>query len=648
MSFNFDDELNTFFKKCTHTLLYYIDLEEKLSSELIHSCSISYLLQENNAHYNEISEKSYSKSYADPDVCTLKFGENGTYFCFLYNYIRNCRSYAFYHQKFLINSTMELFLNITDIIKIHGQNVEKTAETIQFHLMKTGFINFYTHFRQGYDPSFKYKSDIVQNSDLSDLNYLFEYGIYVNEHTIRNARFLMNVPDEKIKQIAQQVVDCFIRGIKNDNKNIGSRNRVNVTYPISYERIIRELIKKFKAKKINVNLNPFPFTLNKQYGYDHRFDESALTLTDKNIVQFLSDYRNAAESCADLLKSCCGNIYFETFGEKTFSPINKTTCFKLSDEQQPLFQKRISGVMNIMDKYISQKEVSYCIISFPTPEIGENFEEIFDATLDINMLDSETYENIQQKMIDVLEKGTFVKIKGCGKNKTDIAVKIKEIENSDETNFANCGADVNIPVGEVYTSPVLKGTNGILHFPEIFLDGLKYIDLEFTFKDGYTAEYSCKNFNTEAENKKYIKENLFNNLDSLPLGEFAIGTNTQAFVTAKKYNILPILPILIYEKSGPHFAIGDTCFFRSEDIEMINTITKKRMIAKDNEVSILRKEDTNKAYTNCHTDMTIPFDEIEYITVIHKNSNETDIIRNGRFVLPGTEMLNIPLDEYSV
>ena len=36
-------------------------------------------------------------------------------------------------------------------------------------------------------------------------------------------------------------------------------------------------------------------------------------------------------------------------------------------------------------------------------------------------------------------------------------------DRSRETNFENCVSDVNIPLGEVFTSPVLTGTEGLLH-----------------------------------------------------------------------------------------------------------------------------------------------------------------------------------------
>ena len=58
----------------------------------------------------------------------------------------------------------------------------------------------------------------------------------------------------------------------------------------------------------------------------------------------------------------------------------------------------------------------------------------------------------------------------------------------------------------------------------------------------------------------YVRENVLANHETLPIGEFAIGTNTAAYAMAREYHIEGKLPILIAEKTGPHFAVGDTCY----------------------------------------------------------------------------------------
>ena len=128
------------------------------------------------------------------------------------------------------------------------------------------------------------------------------------------------------------------------------------------------------------------------------------------------------------------------------------------------------------------------------------------------------------------------------------------------------------------------------------------------------------------------------------MGEFAIGTNTTAYRMARDHNIEGKLPILIGEKTGPHFAVGDTCYSHEEDVKVYNP-DGKEIIARENEISAKRDEDPSKAYFQCHTDITIPYDELGYIRAVtsEDDSDYISIIEDGRFVLEGTEELNIPL-----
>lgn len=104
------------------------------------------------------------------------------------------------------------------------------------------------------------------------------------------------------------------------------------------------------------------------------------------------------------------------------------------------------------------------------------------------------------------------------------------------------------------------------------------------------------------------------------------------------------LPILIVEKMGPHFAVGDTCYSFEEDVKVYNP-DGKEIVAKENEVSALRKTDIKKAYFGCHTDITIPYDELGEIVAVTKEGQETTIIKDGRFVLEGCQLLNEPFEK---
>ncbi len=93
--------------------------------------------------------------------------------------------------------------------------------------------------------------------------------------------------------------------------------------------------------------------------------------------------------------------------------------------------------------------------------------------------------------------------------------------------------------------------------------------------------------------------------------------------------------------------MGDTCYSWAEDTAVYNP-DGKEIIARDNEISILRKTDIGKAYLGCHTDITIPYEELGKIEVICSDGTRIPVIENGRFVLEGTEELNVPLEREGV
>ena len=167
------------------------------------------------------------------------------------------------------------------------------------------------------------------------------------------------------------------------------------------------------------------------------------------------------------------------------------------------------------------------------------------------------------------------------------------------------------------------------------------VQYRLTLTDGMITAYDCANFEKEEDNRTYIEENLLYHHRTLPIGEFAIGTNTMAYVMAEQYGIAGKLPILIAEKMGPHFAMGDTCYAWAEDSPMYNP-DGKEVIARENEVSAKRKEDPSKAYFGCHTDITIPYRELQSVAVEKADGTTIPLIEDGRFVLPGTEELNEP------
>ena len=383
---------------------------------------------------------------------------------------------------------------------------------------------------------------------------------------------------------------------------------------------------------------------NKQYEFDHSEDE-ALYLDRDFVNRRIGVLKAAYEENKDWAALFAGPACIETFGELPFTPKSCEAALRLTEHQQKYAVTYSAKAGEIVNQYIRGEERSFTIISFPIPEIGEKFKEIFDETIAVNTLDYMRYQSMQQGLIDLLDTAVYVKIVGMNGNHTELRVALYPLMDAEhETIFENCVADVNIPVGEVFTSPVLAGTTGVLHVKESYLEELRYENLELIFRDGYVTDYACTNYEDEKENRKLIKDHILYHHETLAMGEFAIGTNTTAYRMAKKYGIEDRLPTLIAEKTGPHFAVGDTCYSYSEEIRVYNP-DGKEIVARDNEKSLLRKSDMGRAYDQCHTDITIPYDELGELTAVRKDGSEIPIILQGRFVPEFCEELNQALDE---
>lgn len=635
-----------------------IALEEEPGAGL----SMELLQKRCDSLYGDIRPGRYDHSYGNPAWAASCFGrEMGQMLCFLYAQLRGAIPLAYEKRWEELTALFELFVEIyTDFTGEELPEPESVRQILYWYCYDYCGEMVKRRIREQVDPSLTFATDIVMEADLADLTYLYRYGEYITENEIRTAEFLNTMPDGEIEAMARTYTEGYREGFVHAGIDLSKKRTVNIRYTIGFERVIRAAVRQFAA----MGLEPTIFRsavhtvskspsgrvgyggtpANPQYDYDHRMDD-ALFLDEEFVGRKLRATKEAYEQVKELARGHAGPACQETFGEKVFAPEPKKDCLQYTAAQQKLSARCRNELGQITNRYIPGDERSFTIIAYPTPEIGSQYEEIFAETVRVNNLDSRLYQRIQQRMIDCLDQGAAVRVKGAGGNRTDFRISLHPLQNpARETIFENCVADVNIPVGEVFTSPVLSGTNGTLHVKRVYLNGLPYENLELSFADGRIVSYTCTNFGAEEENRAYIKENVLFNHESLPLGEFAIGTNTTAYRMGRIYHIEGLLPILIAEKTGPHFAVGDTCYSWAEDVPVFNP-DGKEIIARDNEVSALRKEDPSKAYLNCHTDITIPYDELGLLSVILPDGSETAIIRDGRFVLPGTEELNIPLDE---
>ena len=653
----------SYFRHVAEFLLRIHDIKDSRHTSARASMTKERLEEEMQMLYYDVLPQNYETSYANPEYAVRELGEElGAFLSALYTELRGDIGYVYEERYDYIVIGNELFIEIYNKFEEEETPSPESLKEI-FYWYASDYCDVYAADRvveQIHPEAYDFAVKRIMESDLTDLRYLYRFGEYVSENELKTAEYLNSLPQETIDKMADTYTEGFRVGFINTGKDLSKKSVVNIRYVLGFERVVRKAIQNFEKMGLKPTIyraassvitrprlgkNGFYGGIpNKQYDYDHK-DDLGLVLDKQFMERKLEVMRTVLEKNKELAGSFAGPAVMEVFGEKPFAPVTKPEAVTFSKKQEELLLIMNSRAGQITNQYIKGEERSFTIISWPLPEIGNNYPEIFDEVIRINTLDANVYEKVQQTLIDALDQGEYVRILGKGANKTDLKVSLCRLKNPEkETIFENCVADVNIPVGEVFTSPMLEGTEGVLYVSKVYLNELQYRDLEIHFKEGKTTEYTCSNFESEEENKKYICDNIMHNHESLPLGEFAIGTNTTAYMAAKKYDIADKLPILIAEKMGPHFAVGDTCYSWAEDNVVYNP-NGKEIIAKENSVSACRKENPEQAYFQCHTDITIPYEELGKISVFTCEGKEIVLIENGRFTLPGTEILNEPLDK---
>lgn len=620
------------------------------------------LQQLNHKLYADILPEHYAESYADPAYAVRMLGADlGPLLSAFYAQFRAAIVFAYECRLTDIAILCETLIEIYNMFEDGEPQARAVRDVLYWFFSDYTDVTLTYRIREQLDPGLSFAKDIIMESDLNDLRYLYRFGEYISDSELQIASYLNSLPEETIEKMASTYTEGYRKGFEVMGRDLSKKKTVSIRYELGFERMIRAAIRQFeemglevilyRAAVWSVTMSPnrkigyHGTSANMQFDYDHRYDQ-AIYLDKAFKERKLAVLRTAYENCKKQAAEYAGPAVVETFGEDGFEPVNKPEAYALSEKQEELQIAYSNEAMPVVNQYIPGDETSFTIIAFPVPAIGKDFAEIFHETIRINTLDYEEYKKIQQNLVDVLDQAEYVTVTGNAGAGNETQMKIflhTLIDQAKQTNFENCVADVNIPVGEVFTSPVLAGTEGLLHVSQVYIGDFQFKNFRMEFKDGKITNYSCDNFLDQEEGKKLIRQQILKNHDTLPMGEFAIGTNTTAYAVAQKYGIMDKFPILIAEKTGPHFAVGDTCYSWSEDSAVYNP-DGKEIIARDNEISLLRKEDVSKAYFGCHTDITIPYSELGDITAVCRDGRKLPLIQNGRFVVAGTEKLNEELD----
>lgn len=615
----------------------------------------------NAALYAEAAER-YEDSYLNPRVAVAKLGPIGAELSALYMELQGLILSAYQQDLEDIVCVLETFVQVYCMFTSAREDKEQ-VDTKQLRDVLYSYAHDYSEdFLQRkmdamYIPVRSYARQLILDHDFLDPADICRIGYYVSDTALRTAEFIAQLPDDSIDRMARTWYQGFKDGFRIQGKPYEKKSVVEFSYPAGFERVVKRTAALFAKDGFDftIPLRPQHFLTrtpgrsrqlyespNPQMDFDHSYD-LALVMGDRICARMLEEQRRIFRSYGDEIGRYAGPVVMESFGAPAFEPVEEPARLRFTTHQSEAYGHYQNSVQLLVHEFVREEERSFTIIAWPLPTIGPDFEAIFHETEAVNTLSSAAYRPVQERLIAALDEARSVHILGKG-NATDLCVQLHPLADpARETNFENCLSDVNIPLGEVFTSPQLEGTSGVLHVHTVFIEGFRFRDLRIRFEDGRVADYSCANFPDPEQGRALMRKVIFGEKERLPMGEFAIGTNTRAYRMAQRYGIGALMPILIAEKTGPHFAVGDTCYSFMEDMHLYNP-DGKELVAKDNSCSILRKTEPEKAYFAVHTDITIPYDELDRITAIRADGSEIPIIADGRFVLAGTEVLNEALD----
>ncbi|MBQ9136452.1 MAG: leucyl aminopeptidase, partial [Lachnospiraceae bacterium] len=221
------DGFDIYFKAGAAKLKELFFVGQKLQDGSFSQMTLEQLQELNRLHYAQLQPEGYEKSFANPDYAVAKLGkEFGQILSALYAEILNAIASVYENREEELAATAELFL------EVYGAFVcawEDGLENPAYEEIRQILYWYYSDYaelrseRQIYEkvtPRQDVIKKLVTGADLTDLRYLYRYGLYVSECELRTAAFLNSLPEEKIATMADTFTEGYRIGFITGNKDI--------------------------------------------------------------------------------------------------------------------------------------------------------------------------------------------------------------------------------------------------------------------------------------------------------------------------------------------------------------------------------------------------------------------------------------------
>ena len=189
---------------------------------------------------------------------------------------------------------------------------------------------------------------------------------------------------------------------------------------------------------------------------------------------------------------------------------NLDECYDIPAEKVALYQKAMGVVSTARWKH-----TKWALVRVPNEHFAQqahvSYEKIMDMFFDSCTLDWEEHVNYYQRIADILDKGSHLRVVG---EKTDLEFDFGG------NKWVVMDNTTNIPDGEFYVTPKWETVKGHIYFEfPATLGGRVINDLYLEFKDGEVCKADA------STNLDYVNMILDVTPNVRRIGEFAFGTN---------------------------------------------------------------------------------------------------------------------------
>jgi aminopeptidase len=166
----------------------------------------------------------------------------------------------------------------------------------------------------------------------------------------------------------------------------------------------------------------------------------------------------------------------------------------------------------------------WCVLRYPSPAFAMNAKMPTSTFADFYykacLLDYAELDNRMKPLHELLATGKELHLKGEG---TDIKFSIEG------QNWIPCSGDLNIPDGEIFSSPLLTSVNGTISYAPSVYEGKPFEFVKLTVKDGVVTDF-------DSSNNAGLEQILSTDEGARRFGEFSFGTNP--YIDQPMYDIL--------------------------------------------------------------------------------------------------------------